>query len=163
MTGFSRSAFAMLTFVFSCATATAGSFSEGLNAYETGDYSAALTIFTSLAEKGDALAQYTIGLMHHNGVGVLKDVHEAARWWRLSAEQGYSFAQSNLGHLHYHGDGVLKDLVAAHMWANIASANGAEKGGENRDLYEKSMTQEQIAEATRRARACMASNYADCE
>ena len=64
--------------------------------------------------------------------------------------------------MYANGDGVLKDYVMAHMWFNIASANGNERAGKNRAILENNMTREQIAEATRWATTCMASDYADC-
>ena len=65
-----------------------------------------------LAEQGDALAQYDLGAMHHNGFGVPKDDAEAARWYRLAAEQGDAYAQTGLGFLYALGEGVPEDLCA---------------------------------------------------
>ena len=65
--------------------------------------------------------------------------------------------------MYYFGDGVLKDLTIAHMWWNIASAIGNEKSRTNLNIIETQMSREQIAEATERAKVCMASNYKDCD
>ena len=61
------------------------------------------------------------------------------------------------------GRGVSQDYVTAHMWSNIVAANGDELGRENRDIIANRMTPDAIAEAQRRARACMASDYQDCD
>jgi hypothetical protein len=61
------------------------------------------------------------------------------------------------------GKGVLKDPTTAQMWHNIASANGSETAPQLRDELETGMTSEQIAEATKRARVCMSSDYQDCD
>jgi len=45
-------------------------FQKGFDAYERGDYTTALREWTPLAEQGDADAQYVLGLMYHNGLGV---------------------------------------------------------------------------------------------
>ncbi|MFT5343826.1 MAG: TPR repeat protein [Paracoccaceae bacterium] len=135
-------------------------------AYGTGvlkDATEAARWYRLAAEQGYASAQYNLGNMYANGRGVLKDATEAVLWYRLAAEQGHASAQGNLGLMYDTGKGVLKDFVAAHMWYNIAAANGSEKGAKNRDLIEKDMTREQIAEATRWAKTCMASDYADCD
>lgn len=44
------------------------------------------------AKQGNALAQYNMGYLYHNGVGVDPDIKEAIRWYRLSAKQGYEHA-----------------------------------------------------------------------
>ena len=59
--------------------------------------------------------------------------------------------------------GVLKDSVLAHMWLNIADANGDASTRELRDNLERDMTRAEISRATELARACMASDYQDCE
>ena len=47
------------------------------------------------AEKGDALAQFKLGLMYESGEGVPQDFAEAVRWYRLDAEQGSAAAQAH--------------------------------------------------------------------
>lgn len=120
-------------------------------------------MFHLAAEQGLASAQLNIGMRHYFGEGVQRDYHEAAQWFRLAAEQGNTGAQYNLGLMYGIGNGVSKDLVSAHIWFNISHTNGADLAGEFRDDTEKDMTREQIAEATRRAKVCMASDYQDCD
>ena len=115
------------------------------------------------AEQGLANAQFNLGVTYANGRGVLKDDADAVRWYRLAAEQGHAIAQFNLGIRYANGEGVLKDSVRAHMWFNIAGANGDEAARELRDNLEDDMTRAEISRATELARACMASDYQDCE
>ncbi len=61
------------------------------------------------------------------------------------------------------GESVLKDTSTAHMWWNISSANGSESGAKVRDTIEKEMTREQIADAAKRAKVRMSSDYQDCD
>ena len=49
------------------------------------------------AERGNASAQYNLGVMYAKGQGVRQDYAEAVRWYRRAAEQGDVQAQSNLG------------------------------------------------------------------
>ena len=56
-----------------------------------------LDALRSAAEQGDPYAQFNLGAMYANGVGVLKDDAEAVRWWRLAAHQGDVDAQYALG------------------------------------------------------------------
>jgi len=48
------------------------------------------------AEKGDAQAQYNLGVSYANGQGVPKDKAQAKQWYRKAAEQGFEQAQDAL-------------------------------------------------------------------
>ena len=91
------------------------------------------------------------------------DFATALREWTPLAEQGNAAAQTNLGIMYANGDGVAQDYVTAHMWFNIAAASGSEKARENREMTAEMMIAEAIAEAQQRAKACMESNYKDCD
>ena len=97
---------------------------EGKAAYNRGDYATAFKEFKSLADQGDAKAQYDLGLMYGNGQGVAKNYAEAVKWYRKAAEQGDADAQSNLGFLYANGLGVPKDNTEAMKWWSKAAAQG---------------------------------------
>jgi TPR repeat protein len=69
-------------------TLEARCFSAGQQAYERSDYAAAAVEFLPLAERGNAIAQFNLGMMCHDGHGVPQDDTESARWLHLAAEQG---------------------------------------------------------------------------
>jgi uncharacterized protein len=50
------------------------------------------------------------------------------------------------------GEGVPQDYALAHKWWNLAGSNGVKQAVGNRNILEKKMTQQQIAEAQRLAR-----------
>jgi TPR repeat protein len=75
------------------------------------------------------------------------------KWYRRAAEQGVAAAQHNLAELYANGEGVPKNDAEAYFWWNLAAAQGHEKAKTNRDIIEKDMTREQIAEAQRRSAA----------
>jgi len=141
---------------------SAQDFQKGLTAYRSGDYATALREWRPLAEKGNRVAQYNLGLMYDNGQGVVQDYKEAVKWYRKSAEQGNASAQVKLGLKYGIGVGVIQDNVYAHMWGNIAASNGNADGGELRDLVAKVMTHAQIAEAQKLARECIRKKYKGC-
>lgn len=109
-------------------------FQAGLDAYNSGDYTAALKEWRPLAEQGDAEAQVALGVMYYEGQGVLKDDKEAAKWWRKAAEQGDAGAQARLGFSYlmsdsylmgsFEGTGVPQDHVEAEKWARISAKQG---------------------------------------
>ena len=79
-----------------------------------------------------------------------------------AVEQGHAAAQFALGVAYANGKGVLPDSVRAQTWFNIAVANGDASARDGRLVLEGELTPAQIAEATRRAEACMTSGYANC-
>jgi TPR repeat protein len=91
------------------------------------------------------------------------DCVTAMNEWRLLAAQNNPLAQRNLGYMYDDGDCVPQDYVSAHMWFNLAGGNGHEFSREKRNNVAKRMSSSDIAEAQRRARVCMKSNYTDCE
>jgi TPR repeat protein len=76
------------------------------------------------AEQGDAVAQYNLGVLYHEGHGVPQDDTQALAWWRKAAEQGDAAAQHNLGRLYYDGHGVLQDYTQAALWWRKAAERG---------------------------------------
>jgi uncharacterized protein len=76
------------------------------------------------AEKGDANAQFVLGLKYDTGKGVPQDYAEAAKWYRKAAEQGYAEAQFNLGSMYDEGRGVPQDYAEAAKWYRKAKDQG---------------------------------------
>ena len=69
-------------------------FEDGYNAYQAGDFRAALGLWRPLAAAGEARAQYNVGVMYADGRGVSRNRAEAIRWWQRAGEQGHA---DNLG------------------------------------------------------------------
>jgi TPR repeat protein len=136
---------AIALLVGSVSVATAQDLQKGFAAWQAGDFATALQEWTPLADRGVAIAQFSLGLMYRKGDGVPQDYAEAVRRFRLAADQGVAIAQFNLGLMYANGQGVLQDNVMAHMWYNIASANGVSKAGEWRDELAGLMTQADIS------------------
>ena len=66
----------------------AQNFEKGLEAYQAGDYAAAVQEWRPLAEQGNGIAQFKLGLMYRMGVGVQLNDTQAVKWYLLAAEQG---------------------------------------------------------------------------
>jgi hypothetical protein len=104
------------------------------------------------AATGDAQAQNELGEAFYAGTrGVAKDAVAAVKWFRKAAEQNLAAAQSNLGVCYERGDGVAKYEVEAYKWYALAGAQGDTKAKRNASMLELMLSQEQIAEAKRRA------------
>lgn len=154
---------ASLLFALSVGTAAAGPFEDGDAAYKRGDYATALKLWQPLADQGNATAQNNIGVMYDLGRGVPQDYAEALRWYKLAAAQGDAKAQYNLAAYYGNGQGVPQDNVKAHLWFNLAAAKGEPAAAMYRDVVARKMTPQQIAEAQKRARECLARNYKNCD
>ena len=76
------------------------------------------------ANAGDAVAQFNLGVMYHNGEGVPQDAVEAVAWYRQAAEQGHAGGQVNLGVMYRNGRGVPQDNVEAAAWYRQAAEQG---------------------------------------
>jgi TPR repeat protein len=142
----------LLTFTALLAAVPAlADFQAGLDAYQKGDYVEAAKQWRPLAEQGDAVAQYNLGLLFIDGHGVPQNPAEAANWFRRAAEQDYTAAQHNLGAMYGSGQGVKRDLVQAYKWLNICAAKGNAGCIAQRDLIAKKLKPTQVAEAQRLA------------
>ncbi|MDG6471886.1 tetratricopeptide repeat protein, partial [Glaesserella parasuis] len=91
-------------------------FSRAYQYYEQQNYQAAFPIFKELAEQGDAVAQFSLGLMYSKGRGVNQDYHQAVKWYQKAAEQGDAEAQFNLGLMYDNGRGINQDYHQAVKW-----------------------------------------------
>jgi len=127
------------------------------------DYKEAVRWSLLAAQQGDAKAQLHLGFMYYNGRGVAQDYKEAVRWYLLAARQGNEGAQHNLGRMYSLGEGVLQDFARSHMWFNIAAVGGNKDSVKSRDIAASKMTAQQIEQAQRMARECMASNFTKCD
>ena len=114
------------------------------------------------AEGGNTFAQLSLASSYKYGMGVFQNHTKALKWLRLAAEGGNELAQYRLGEAHEKGDGVKQDHVLAYMWYSLAAAQGDEDAKENRNILERRMTPEQLAEAKDMAQKCLAQNYKGC-
>ncbi|MFY4763333.1 tetratricopeptide repeat protein [Aliarcobacter butzleri] len=100
-------------------------FDDGLNALNKSDFQIAFTIFEDLALKGDAKAQYYLGAMYMQRLGVKWNPKKAVEWWEKSANQGFAAAQTNLGYMYEKGSGGLKqDSKKAFEWYQKSALQG---------------------------------------
>jgi hypothetical protein len=106
----------LLTFTALAAAVPAlADFQTGLDAFQKGDYVGAAKEWRPLAEEGDPIAQFNLGLLYLDGHGVPQSPMEAANWFRRAAEQDYTQAQHNLG-------ADVQPLVSLHVIALHALA-----------------------------------------
>ena len=111
---------------------------KGLAAAQKGDYASAMREFRHLAAQGNAIAQFMLGSMYAEGLGVTRDYKEAVRLYGLAAAQGDAHAQSNLGAMYDNGQGVTQDYKEAVRLYGLAAAKGYAPAQSNLGvMYEK--------------------------
>ena len=119
--------------------------------WERGNYSKAMEVARSAAERGMPWAQLRLGIYYNSGYGVEVDIPEAVKWYKKAARQleegkwaegyvvgatgeyGYFgqkndalIAQYRLADIYASGIGIEKDLILAHLLISnvIAKSNG---------------------------------------
>jgi outer membrane biosynthesis protein TonB len=85
---------------------------QAFQAYQRGDYEAAIAAWQPLAEQGDPIAQFNLGQMYRLGKGVPQSDREAVKWYALAAKQGSSHAQHNLRLLYRDGRATREEYEA---------------------------------------------------
>ena len=88
------------------------------------DYTVAIKWFRKAAEQEYAKAQFALGLMYADGLGVSQDHTKAARWYRKAAIQGVAAAQASLAQMYAKGIGFSQDHAAAARWYRKAAEQG---------------------------------------
>ena len=144
--------------------AQADSLKEATKAFAKKQYAAAAKLFRPLAEKGNAIAQYKVAVMHKMGLGVPKSEKEARKWSRLAAKQGNPQAQALLGSLYYKASGEESpDTLRAYIWYEVAAAQGSAEAKKDLAVLTKQLTPQQVTEGREKAQKCKSSGYEQCD
>jgi tRNA A-37 threonylcarbamoyl transferase component Bud32 len=85
----------------------------------------------ALADQGNAWGQNNYGNCLKNGLGVGKNLSEAAKYYKLSADQGNASGQINYGHCLDNGLGVGKNLSEAAKYYKLSADQGDALGQNN--------------------------------
>lgn len=126
-----RAVLAALPLFLIAAAAQGAAFHDGVTALQNKDFDGALAIFEPLAKQGNGDAEFMLGVMRENGLGVDKDLSAAAAWYRRAAEAGVASAQYNLGVFYQLGKGVPADPREALKWESRAAAQGHARAQNN--------------------------------
>ncbi len=98
-------------------------------AYKDGKYAPALKELATLAEGGDANAQYYLGTLYSDGLAVKRDYRRAVEWYEKAATKGHGDAAFTLGFLYLTGVGegavaVPADIQLAVKWLKVSGDKG---------------------------------------
>ena len=105
--------FLIFCFCFQFQISYSNEFEKGMFALEMEDYERALYYLSFDAVQNNPKAQYNLGLMYKNGIGVQKDLNEALGWFILGSNNGHMLSKYALGLMYYNGEGVYKNYNKA--------------------------------------------------
>ena len=110
----------------------AGLLDAGMQAYDRQDYKLAYEQLLPLAEEGDAQAQYFVGSMLVDGMGVPVDPVKGVYWLEQAISKKYYKAAITLGKMYMSGYGVTMDTDKGAKYIllseSLATADDAEPG-----------------------------------
>lgn len=103
-------------------------FAEGMRILENGttreDGVKAFKCLRQAASQGHTEAQYQLSVCYDRGIGVRRNITEAAKWCQMAAFGGHAKAQSEIGYCYEYGQGVVRNIKEAVSWYEMASAQG---------------------------------------
>ena len=112
-------------------TGWSADFVKGQEAFDSGDYETALAEWQSLAEAGQADAQFGMGLLYASGFGVSLDDSLALKWYLSAADQGHAEAECNIAVMYANGWGVPQSDDEAFKWYSLAAEGGVARAQTN--------------------------------
>lgn len=110
--------------LIACANAVDDNYGKGMDAYAAKNFAIAATHLERVAHAGHVLATAQLASMYLKGEGVIRDMSQAAKWFRIAAEKYNVDSQAILGLLYYNGLGVPKDNAQARVWLGKAAKQG---------------------------------------
>lgn len=122
-------------------------FDDAMHVYGCADYPKAFKMFVPLAEQGDRLAQFQVGMMTEQGQGTDTDMKSAFDWYFKAAQQGVADAYFALGQMYSRGEVVSKDPVQAYAWFDLAKQAGHAVAGDWLRMEEKRVKPDDMPKA----------------
>lgn len=99
-------------------------YEQGVYLLDRGEFIEALKAFGKAAKNGNSDAQYQIGIMFLEGMGMNTNPEDAAYWFRKAAQNGHAPSQYEIGNCFLKGIGVQSDTRMAAEWFRRAAEQG---------------------------------------
>lgn len=91
------------------------------------DPAAAFELARSAAQRGNALAETTLGDLYREGRGAPQSDAEAALWYERASRHGSGWAQYHFATMRLAGRGTARDPADAYFWASVAETIAPER------------------------------------
>jgi uncharacterized protein len=115
----------LLTLGLLASSACFAGINEGMAAYNENNYEVTLKEWLPLAKRGNADAQFGMGMMCENGQGLPQDYAQAVSWYKKAAGQGHTEAMTSMGWMYKKGQGVSQNYAKAVSWYQKAAERGS--------------------------------------
>lgn len=110
------------------------------------NYSSALSLAEDAAYNKHPHANFLLGVIYYEGLGVTKDANKSFKYAERAAKLGHARAQYMTAKKYFTGDGTVQDYYLAFSWANQASAE-IEEAKELRTKFEEVFSEDQLHRA----------------
>ena len=107
-------------------------------------------------------AQYNLGSIYLDGLGVVQNFSKAFSNFLLSAENGFEMSQYKLSLMFLNGWGTDKDKIKAFMWVNIAASKNHEQSIKKRDELLKILSIKDVQRGQELSLACFEKKLKNC-
>lgn len=129
---------------------------KGYAEFKMGHYGNAHKIWQALSQRGNAEANFNLGILYEDGLGVNQDLAQALLYYDTAAIGGSFKAQYRLGLLYFVGKKVPLDNIKAKRWLTEAAVGGdsdsiemlAILNGNNRSQRDKDFLRAETAHAS---------------
>ena len=102
-------AISFIALLLTLGSATAGPLEKAVEIYQSKDYAGAYQAFKPLAEAGNAEAQYYLGGLYADGLGVAQNNDKGRHWLEVAVKNKHRGAAFFLGKMYLSGRGVPLD------------------------------------------------------
>lgn len=135
----------------------AAEYAAGVQAYDAGNFEAAISELLPLIERGHPGAELILGVMYLRGQGIRRDEGLAAVWMYKAARKGEAGAQLVLGSQLLYGRGVRRNVREALMWLTLAGGSDIDAVASQAAIYRDDAIQflspREVEEALRKAKS----------
>ncbi|MDB6026439.1 MAG: hypothetical protein JWM68_2662 [Verrucomicrobiales bacterium] len=150
----------LFTFTLIClfAVTTLAGPKEAKIALDREDFKTAYKEYLALAEKGDAEAMFTLGLLFQQGDGRTQDYTQAMDWYLKAFAKQNGDAFNTIGEMYRDGLGIPQNLEIAYAlfwithWQGLGSETTQIRNGRNLDNIATQLTKPQLEETLKMTR-----------
>ena len=124
---------------------------------QSAEFQHVIEVFRAGALDRNAQAQFELGYLFEQGLGVPRDYHQAERWYQQAAQRGLTDAQFRLGRMYYEGLASGSNRRLGYIWLAIAAENGYQAALRYRDACAARLAPDDLAKARKEAAALLVS------
>jgi TPR repeat protein len=123
------------------------------------DFVEARDLCEKAAKQQYPAADYCVGLLYQQGLGVERDLTRAAKWFTEAASLGHVVSMLQLGKMYWKGEGVKQDRISAYKFAYLAFQSELPQAVQEKEQFEREMTPKELDKGKAKALEWTRSQY----